>query len=224
MPPMFPSPADAAPSHRTFDAVLWDFGGVILSSPFDAFSRYEREHGLPVDFIRTVNATDPHTNAWARLERSDITAVEFDEVFAAEAEQLGHRVPGRDVLALLSGDVRPDMVAALDRVREAGYRTACLTNNMSGEHKSAERGDTIAAIMARFDAIVESSKVGVRKPEPRFYEIACELLDVQPDRCVFLDDLGINLKPAAAMGMHTIKVLGSEQARADLGAVLQLDL
>ena len=224
MPPMFPSPADAAPSHRTFDAVLWDFGGVILSSPFDAFSRYEREHGLPVDFIRTVNATDPHTNAWARLERSDITAVEFDEVFAAEAEQLGHRVPGRDVLALLSGDVRPDMVAALDRVREAGYRTACLTNNMSGEHKSAERGDTIAAIMARFDAIVESSKVGVRKPEPRFYEIACELLDVQPDRCVFLDDLGINLKPAAAMGMHTIKVLGSEQARVDLGAVLHLDL
>jgi putative hydrolase of the HAD superfamily len=221
---MFPSPADAAPSHRTFDAVLWDFGGVILSSPFDAFSRYEREHGLPVDFIRTVNATDPHTNAWARLERSDITAVEFDEVFAAEAEQLGHRVPGRDVLALLSGDVRPDMVAALDRVREAGYRTACLTNNMSGEHKSAERGDTIAAIMARFDAIVESSKVGVRKPEPRFYEIACELLDVQPDRCVFLDDLGINLKPAAAMGMHTIKVLGSEQARTDLGAVLHLDL
>lgn len=224
MPPMFPSPADAAPSHRTFDAVLWDFGGVILSSPFDAFSRYEREHGLPVDFIRTVNATDPHTNAWARLERSDITAVEFDEVFAAEAERIGHRVPGRDVLALLSGDVRPDMVAALDRVCAEGYRTACLTNNMSGEHKSAERGETIAAIMARFDAIVESSKVGVRKPEPRFYEIACELLDVQPDRCVFLDDLGINLKPAAAMGMHTIKVLGSEQARADLGAVLHLDL
>lgn len=224
MPPMFPSPADAAPSHRTFDAVLWDFGGVILSSPFDAFSRYEREHGLPVDFIRTVNATDPHTNAWARLERSDITAVEFDEVFAAEAERIGHRVPGRDVLALLSGDVRPDMVAALDRVCAAGYRTACLTNNMSGEHKSAERGETIAAIMARFDAIVESSKVGVRKPEPRFYEIACELLDVQPDRCVFLDDLGINLKPAAAMGMHTIKVLGSEQARADLSAVLHLDL
>jgi len=224
MPPMFPSSADAASSRRTFDAVLWDFGGVILSSPFDAFSRYEREYGLPVDFIRTVNATGPHTNAWARLERSDITAAEFDEVFAAEAEQLGHRVPGRDVLALLSGDVRPDMVAALDRVCAAGYRTACLTNNMSGEHKSAERGDTIAAIMARFDAIVESSKVGVRKPEPRFYEIACELLGVQPDRCVFLDDLGINLKPAAAMGMHTIKVLGSEQARADLGAALHLDL
>jgi putative hydrolase of the HAD superfamily len=230
MPPMFPSPTDASDasdsglSRRTFDAVLWDFGGVILSSPFDAFGRYERQHGLPVDFIRTVNATDPHTNAWARLERNDISAAEFDEVFAAEAERLGHRVPGADVLALLSGDVRPEMVAALDRVREAGYRTACLTNNMSGEHKSAERGETIAAIMARFDAIVESSKVGVRKPEPRFYEIACELLDVQPDRCVFLDDLGINLKPAAAMGMHTIKVLGSEQARADLGAALQLDL
>ena len=230
MPPMSSSPIEATDAThtgsgvRTFDAVLWDFGGVILSSPFDAFGRYERERGLPVDFIRTVNATDPHTNAWARLERSDITAAEFDEVFAAEAERLGHRVPGADVLALLSGDVRPDMVAALDRVREAGYRTACLTNNMSGEHKSAERGETIAAIMARFDAIVESSKVGVRKPEPRFYEIACELLDVRPERCVFLDDLGINLKPAAAMGMHTIKVLGSDQARADLGAVLGLSL
>lgn len=230
MPPMSSSPAEAndaahtGSSVRTFDAVLWDFGGVILSSPFDAFGRYEREHGLPVDFIRTVNATDPHTNAWARLERSDITAAEFDEVFAAEAERLGHRVPGADVLALLSGDVRPDMVAALDRVRDAGYRTACLTNNMSGEHKSAERGETISAIMARFDAIVESSKVGVRKPEPRFYEIACELLDVRPERCVFLDDLGINLKPAAAMGMHTIKVLGSDQARADLGEVLGLTL
>ncbi|MEX0846191.1 MAG: HAD-IA family hydrolase [Ilumatobacteraceae bacterium] len=221
---MFASPADDGSPHRSFDAVLWDFGGVILSSPFDAFNRYELEHALPPDFIRTVNATDPHTNAWARLERSDITAIEFDVVFADESERLGNRVPGADVLALLSGDVRPDMVTALDRVRDAGYRTACLTNNMSGEHKSAERGETISAIMARFDAIVESSKVGVRKPEPRFYEIACELLGVEPHRCVFLDDLGINLKPAAAMGMHTIKVLGSEQARADLGAALHLTL
>jgi putative hydrolase of the HAD superfamily len=211
-------------SPRTFAAVLWDFGGVILSSPFEAFARYERNHGLPDGFIRSVNATDPHTNAWARLERSELTPVEFDVAFADEAERLGHRVPGAHVLGLLSGDVRPEMVVALDRVRAAGYRTACLTNNISGEHASAERHETISSIMARFDAVIESSKIGVRKPEPRFYELACAAIDVQPHECVFLDDLGINLKPAAAMGMHTIKVLGAEQAIDDLESVLALPL
>lgn len=206
-----------------FRAVLWDFGGVILSSPFEAFNRFEREQGLPADFIRTVNATNPHTNAWARLERSEITPHEFDAAFADDAAALGHEVRGSDVLALLAGDVRPEMVAALDTVRAAGYRTACLTNNVAGEHASAERSERITAIMQRFDAVVESSKVGVRKPEPRFYEIACGLLGVTPDTCVFLDDLGINLKPAAAMGMTTIKVLSAGQALAELSAVLGLD-
>lgn len=116
------------------------------------------------------------------------------------------------------------MVAALDRVRAAGYRTACLTNNVSGEHASRERSETISAIMARFDHVVESSKVGCRKPEPRFYEIACELLGVTPNECVFLDDLGINLKPAAAMGMRTIKVLDPDDALASLSTILELDL
>lgn len=205
-----------------YTAVLWDFGGVILSSPFEAFNRYEAEHGLPTDFIRTVNATDPHTNAWARLERSEVSPSEFDAVFAAESEALGHRIPGADVLGLLHGDIRPEMVDLLDRVKAAGYRTACLTNNVVSDGPPSERSVALEAVMSRFDVIVESSKVGVRKPEPRFYEIACELLDVQPARCVFLDDLGINLKPAAAMGMTTIKVLGAAQAIADLERVLDL--
>jgi putative hydrolase of the HAD superfamily len=205
-----------------YTAVLWDFGGVILSSPFEAFNRYEREQGLPLDFIRTVNATNPHDNAWARLERSELSPAEFDVVFAAESEALGHRIPGADVLGLLHGDIRPEMVDLLDRVKTAGYRTACLTNNVVSEGAQSERAVALSAVMARFDIVVESSKVGVRKPEPRFYEIACELLQVQPEQCVFLDDLGINLKPAAAMGMATIKVLSAEQAIADLHAVLEL--
>ena len=205
-----------------FTAVLWDFGGVILSSPFEAFNRYEHEHGLPLDFIRTVNATNPHDNAWAKLERSEVNGHEFDGIFADESETLGHRIPGADVLALLSGDVRPEMVDLLDRVKDAGYLTACLTNNVLGDHPDTERAAQVGAIMMRFDAVVESSKVGVRKPEPRFYEIACELLGVQPSQCVFLDDLGINLKPAAAMGMSTIKVLNAAQAIADLTARLAL--
>ncbi len=200
--------------------MLWDFGGVILSSPFEAFARYEQANGLPKDFIRTVNATNHLDNAWARLERSDITPAQFGDEFADESEAMGHRVPGGDVLALLSGQVRPQMVEALDRLKRDGYVIACLTNNVGGEHSSMERAEVIGGIMARFDAIVESSKVGVRKPEPRFYEIACELVGAQPDECVFLDDLGINLKPAAAMGMRTIKVVDPDVALTELWNIL----
>ena len=209
-------------------AVLWDFGGVILSSPFEAFRRYESEHSLPIDFIRVVNTTNPHANAWALLERNEISVEEFDVLFAAESATLGHRVSGADVLALLAGDVRPEMVAMLDRVKAAGYRTACLTNNVisqdGGDVLDEGRAAQIADIMARFDAVVESSKVGVRKPEPRFYEIACELLAVQPNECVFLDDLGINLKPAAALGMTTIKFADPGEALAELAGHLGFPL
>ncbi len=205
-------------------AVLWDFGGVILTSPFEAFAHYEQTHGLPADFIRTVNATDPDANAWAALERNHISTADFDERFASESESLGHRIAGADVLALLAGEVRPDMVVALDAVRAAGYATACLTNNVaSGTDRGRPRPEVVE-VMARFDHVVESSKVGVRKPETRFYEIACELLAVQPAECVFLDDLGVNLKPAAAMGMTTIKVVSTTQAIADLEQVLGIVL
>ena len=205
-------------------AVLWDFGGVILSSPFEAFRRFESEHGLPIDFIRGVNAINPHSNAWALMERSEITPDQFDELFAKEAQALGQQVRGADVLSLLAGDVRPEMVELLDRVKDAGLLVACLTNNTVESTNSVEdaRSVQIAEIMGRFDVIVESSKIGVRKPEPRFYEIACEMLGVEPADCVFLDDLGINLKPAAAMGMTTIKVTSAAQAIADLTVILGL--
>jgi putative hydrolase of the HAD superfamily len=202
-------------------AVLWDFGGVILTSPFEAFRRYETEHDLPLDFIRSVNTTDPHNNAWALMERNEVTPQQFDDLFAAESAALGYKVAGADVLLLLAGDVRPRMVALLNRVKAAGFHVACLTNNIVGiDRPDIARSIQIAEIMARFDVIVESSKIGVRKPEPRFYEIACELLGVTPDECVFLDDLGINLKPAAAMGMTTIKVNSEDQAITDLSAAL----
>ena len=212
-------------SFSPIQAVLWDFGGVILSSPFEAFNTYEAEKGLPLDLIRRVNSTNPHSNAWALLERNDISPQEFDSLFATESEALGHRVPGADVLALLSGDVRPRMVQALDTVKAAGFKIACLTNNVvSTEEPATERQAEVRSIMHRFDHVVESSKVGCRKPEPRFYEIACELLQVSPTECVFLDDLGINLKPAAAMGMRTIKVVNPDDALAELSGHLDLAL
>ena len=212
-------------SQSPIRAVLWDFGGVILSSPFEAFNRYEADRGLPRDTIRGINAADPDSNAWALLERSEITPAEFDALFAAEAAARGHDIPGADVLALLSGDVRPAMVRALDLVKDAGYATACLTNNVVvTSPEPTPRQAEVAAIMQRFDHVVESSKVGCRKPEPRFYEIACGLLGVQPTECVFLDDLGINLKPAAAMGMRTIKVADPDVALEELSAHLSIEL
>ncbi|MEO6652187.1 MAG: HAD-IA family hydrolase [Ilumatobacteraceae bacterium] len=204
-------------------AVFWDFGGVILSSPFDAFNEYEAANGVPADFIRSVNATNPDTNAWALIERHEVDADAFDDLFAAESEALGHRIPGRAVLGMLSGSVRPDMVAALDTVIDAGYITACLTNNVRSSDPRGARPE-VDAVMAKFDHVVESSAVGCRKPETRFYEIACEVAGVAPGECVFLDDLGINLKPARAMEMTTIKVLTADQAITDLEAVLGISL
>lgn len=196
-----------------------------MSSPFEAFNTYEAQKGLPTDLIRRVNSTNPHTNAWALLERNDISPQEFDQLFATESEALGHRVPGADVLALLSGEIRPRMVQALDTVKAAGFKIACLTNNVvSTEEPATERQAQVRTIMHKFDHVVESSKVGCRKPEPRFYEIACELLNVSPNECVFLDDLGINLKPAAAMGMRTIKVVNPDDALAELSGHLDLVL
>ena len=214
---------------QVFTAVLWDFGGVILSSPFEAFNHYETQVGLPRDFIRSVNATNPNSNAWARLERNELGPDEFDEAFADDSRSLGHEVRGAKILALLAGEIRPAMVAALDAVKAAGFKTACLTNNVVNTDAEStairtDRSIALAATMARFDVVVESSKVGVRKPEPRFYEIACELLDVRPSDCVFLDDLGINLKPAAAMGMHTIKVVDPAVALAELSTVIGVAL
>lgn len=209
----------------SFRAVFWDFGGVILSSPFDAFVQYEAQKGLPEGFLRSVNATNPDANAWALLERNEVSPHDFDALFLAESTALGHPVPGADVLKLLAGEIRPAMVQALDTVKAAGYAMACLTNNVvGGDGATPERREAVAAVMARFDAVIESSKVGCRKPETRFYEIACETLQVSPHECVFLDDLGVNLKPAAAMGMHTIKVINPDDALAALSAALQLAL
>ena len=203
----------------TITAVLFDFGGVITTSPFEAFARYEQTNGLPVDFLRTVNATDPDANAWARLERNEIDLAGFDAAFADESRALGHRVAGADVLALLSGDLRPEVVRAVERCSER-LKTGLLTNNVVGMDPSG----AIAGVLSHFDAVIESSVVGVRKPDPAFYELACDALAITPDQAVFLDDLGINLKPARALGMQTIKVGDPALALQELEATVGFPL
>jgi len=205
-------------------AVLFDFGGVITTSPFEAFARYERERALPDGFLRRVNATSPDTNAWARLERNELDVDGFGAAFARESAALGHEVDGREVLVLLAGDLRPTMVEAVRRCHER-FRTGLLTNNFmpidAVDPFGAGVGDGgSAAVLQHFDVVVESSKVGVRKPSPEFYEMACTLLAIAPDEAVFLDDLGVNLKSARSMGMTTIKVDDPEQALDELEVVL----
>jgi putative hydrolase of the HAD superfamily len=207
-------------------AVVWDFGGVFSSSPFDAFARYEREHGLPDGLLRRINSIDPDNNAWAKLERAEITAQAFDAAFDAEARALGHAVPGSDVLRLLFGEIRPAMVEALRRCRQV-FRTACITNNFGDLGPgvvSADRERAWREVAGLFDFVLESSKVGVRKPEPEIYLMACERLGIVPAEAVYLDDLGINLKPAKALGMTTIKVTDPDAAIAELERVTGLVL
>jgi putative hydrolase of the HAD superfamily len=198
-------------------AVMFDFGGVISSSPFEAFAQLEAERSLPTNFIRTVNATNPDTNAWAQLERSEVDVDAFVILWSAEARLLGHEVDAREVLARLAGQIRPDMVSAIRSCRSAGLKTACLTNNFGA--LDAAHSPEVLAVYELFDAILESRVLGFRKPDPRFYETACAAIGVVPSEAVFLDDLGINLKPARAMGMHTIKVTDPAQALGELSVL-----
>jgi putative hydrolase of the HAD superfamily len=202
-------------------AVIFDFGGVILTSPFEAFARYEADNGLPDGFLRKVNSINPDDNAWARLERSEVDLAGFARLFEAEARDLGHEVDGAAVIGLLAGALRPEMVEALRRVSER-LRTAMLTNNfVTG---NAPASSPMGEVLAHFDVIVESSRTGLRKPDPAIYELVCGELGVEPPEAVFLDDLGINLKPARAMGMTTIKVVDPADAIADLEAIVGFPL
>ncbi len=217
------------PPSSHIEAVLWDFGGVLTTSPFDAFNRFERQRDIPRDFIRSINATNAKTNAWAKFESSQISMEEFDRAFLEESTQAGFPIRGRQVINLLSGELRPRMVRALRRCKQ-DYKVACLTNNVKigsgsgpGMANSPTQATKIAQVMEMFDLVLESSREGVRKPESEFYLRACERLGINCEQAVFLDDLGINLKSAREMGMATIKVLDETQALSELSALLKID-
>ena len=207
------------------EAVIWDFGGVLTSSPFEAFARFEAERGLPADIIRRTNAANHLENAWARFERGEVDIETFDELFATESLAFGAEVRGRDVLPLLAGDLRPEMVEALRRTGSR-LKTGCITNNLPANAIGSAGGRTlyIAEVMALFDHVIESAKIGLRKPDPRIYRMMVEALGVDARRCVYLDDLGVNLKPAREMGMTTIKVVSASQAIAELEVATGLSL
>lgn len=192
-------------------AVIFDFGGVFTTSPVSNFGIYERERGLPERFISGVIRTNLDRGAFSRFERAELTADEFDEAFAAETRAAGHEVRGRELRKMMKLEFRPPMIEAHKRIVEAGLKTGCITNNMPSSgakdwaRDAAER-DWAGEIMSRFEHVIESSKAGVSKPDPRIYEMMLETLGIAATEAIYVDDLGVNLKPAVAMGMDVIKV------------------
>ena len=211
-----------------FSSVFWDFGGVITSSPFEAFSKFETDNHLPKDFIRKINSTNHKSNAWAKLEQSKINLDEFDELFREESKSLGHEVSGGVVLSLLQGEVRPEMVSALEKLKMENFKLACLTNNFNSGDKNQSALDDAnkerLKIINNFDYIIESKELGIRKPDLDFYLRALEITGADPKETIFLDDLGINLKPAKELGIATIKVLDSSQALKELTDLTGINL
>ena len=211
---------------RIVSAVVFDLGGVITESPLHAFTAYEREAGLPEGLIRRLNSTNPDTNAWARYERNELDVEGFSAAFEAEAHAAGHRVEAARVLAALHGALRPPMVAAVRRLKDAGLPLGLLSNNVAPMERSGELGE----LLELFDTVVESSLEGVRKPEPEIYARALHRLaeavgrEIAAADCAYLDDLGINLKPARAMGFRTIKVVEPARALAELSELVGLPL
>jgi putative hydrolase of the HAD superfamily len=210
----------------TVSAVVFDLGGVLTESPLTAFGAYEAEAGLPEGLIVAINSTDPDTNAWARFERNELDVAGFSAAFEAEARAAGHQVDAARVLEALRGELRPEMVAAVRRLRDAGLPLALVSNNVA----PMERTGALGELLAMFDAVVESSTEGVRKPEPEIYRRALTRLSqavgrpVEAADCAYLDDLGINLKPARELGFATIKVVEPAAALAELAHLVGFPL
>ena len=193
-----------------YKAIIWDFGGVITSSPFEAFNQFEEANGLPKDIIRTINSENPDTNAWAKFESNSITIDVFNDLFLKEAKAKGFDIKGKDIIKLLKGSIRKNMVSFL-RELKSDFKLGCITNNVKSSSEENNDNETKEA-MSLFDHVIESSIVGIRKPNPEIYMMSCDALNVSPDQCIYLDDLGINLKPARELGMTTIKVIQPEDA------------
>ncbi len=198
--------------------VLFDLGGVVFESPLAVIDDFERERGLPRGAVGRVVVASGDDGAWARHERGELSRLAFVEAFGAELADAGYDVDVAELMDRIEGTFRPrpEMLAAIDRLRRAGLRVGAVTNNWT------PFGDR--PVLRRFDVVVESVLEGVRKPDPEIYRRALERLGVAPAETVMLDDLGPNLKPARALGMATIKVVEPRSALERLGELVGIDL
>ncbi len=205
------------------NAILFDLGGVVLGSPLHAIRDYERELGFARNAINLVAARTAPGGAWSRLERGEIDMETFYTEFEADCLEAGLSIDARLMMQRMSQASAPraNMLAAIGRLREAGFKVGALTNNWA-QAEAEGRGDGTRVLRDRFDVFIESSVEGLRKPDPAIYELACQRLEATPPEVIFLDDIGGNLKPARAMGMATIKVDEPESALRELSELVGL--
>jgi epoxide hydrolase-like predicted phosphatase len=203
-------------------AVIFDLGGVVLGSPLHAIAAYERSAGIPAGFVNRVVVDTAPTGAWSRLERGELDLEAFFPAFEADCERAGASVDARAMMERMgeAARPRPAMLDAIRSIRARGLKAAALTNNWASD----ARDDGTRALRPHFDVFVESSVVGLRKPDPRIYTHVCRELAIAPPEAVFLDDIGHNLKAARALGMTTLKVDDPDEALARLGALLGFPL
>jgi epoxide hydrolase-like predicted phosphatase len=200
--------------------VIFDLGGVVIGSPLHAIAAYERELGLATNAVNHAVVRSGPTGAWSRLERGELGLEEFYPLFEADCRALDVAIDAREMMRRVAEIAvpRPAMLEAIRKLRAGGLRVAALTNNWITEDQGT------GTLRAFFDVFVESIAVGLRKPDPRIYQLVCRELDVEPAKAVFLDDIGSNLKTARALGMTTIKVDEPDAALAELERVVGLSL
>ncbi len=213
--------ADAVPGRR-FDAVVFDFGGVLISPITTRLAALAEHHGIgTVEMLemlmgpRYVSTAD---HPWHRAERGEVSANELQGLLEPLAEAAGVALRGDEMEILFDRSYRYNQ-AILDRVRalrQEGYRTALLTNSVR-EFQEVLKEEISGDL---FDEIVDSSEVGMRKPEPEIYRVVIDRLGVDPRRTVYLDDFEHNLGPAREVGWTVVHVTDPEQALACLDELL----
>ena len=214
-----------------YRAVIFDLGGVVFGSPLHAIRRYELASGIEENFVNRLVVSAGPDGSWQRMERGELVMgsdffAAFDRDVKAADPAVAERFSAEAMMAAIAEESRPrpQMIDALRRLRAEGYTVAALTNNWTSEEerepKDAEEAAMRNEVRALFDDYVESSVVGLRKPDPAIYELACRRIGVEFGEAVFLDDIGANLKAARALGMTTIKVDDPDVALAELWRTL----
>ena len=201
-------------------AVIFDLGGVVFGSPLHAIAAYEEANGIAAGAINHVVVHAGRDGAWARLERGELELEAFYPAFEADCAAGGAAIDARALMQAIGEATtpRPVMLDAIARIRRDGRPVAALTNNWVDD----EGG--MGVVREHFDVFVESAVEGMRKPDPRIFHLTCERLGVTADQTAFLDDIGLNLKAARALGMTTIKVVDVDAALAELEGVLGMAL
>ena len=208
----------------TIKTIIFDFGGVITNSPIEGFKLLEEKHGYNKGLITNINMNNPDDNAWAKSERGEIDIYTFLEEFEKEALEIGQKIDAREILQQLYGSMRDNMINKIKLLSDSKkYKLICLTNVLKGVDifTPKERVSAVNQVMTYFDIIYESYKLNMRKPETRIYQYILNEINIKPEETVFLDDLGMNLKPARQLGINTIKVINSKDAINELDQILE---